>query len=175
MAGTAKEYAEALFALSLERERKDEYARQAELVRACFNDSPKLAELLSSPEISLEERYGVIDGAFGGLYEDIVNFLRILTKKNRIRLIPDILLEYERLYNESERVITARVTSAQELSAEEKERLNEALERRFKATVVCSYALDQTLIGGFKVEADGVLIDGSVKKKLLALKDVIKK
>ena len=65
------------------------------------------------------------------------------------------------------------MTSALELTEEEKTKLSSGLEKRFRSTVEAEYVIDESLIGGILIEADGKVIDGSVRTRLRDIKDVM--
>ena len=173
MTKTAKEYAEALFSLSVEKNAKKEYYDELLSVRDVFRAEEDFLAFLSSPDITLEEKLDLLKRAFGDYSEDLLSFLCLLTEKKRISLFNDIASEYEALYTESEKKIKAVVTSAAKLSDDEKERLLRKLEKKFGRKVECEFFTDSALIGGLIVEAEGNVIDGSVKSEIQKIKEVI--
>lgn len=68
-----------------------------------------------------------------------------------------------------------RSQSAVELTAEEKQKLTEKLEKLCGHGVVAEYETDKNVIGGLVVRMDDILIDGSVETKLKQIKEVIEK
>ena len=69
----------------------------------------------------------------------------------------------------------ARIVSAVELSAAQKRALVEKLERQSGKRVEPEYIVDETLLGGLVVEMEGRVLDGSLKKDLQQVKEVIEK
>ena len=51
--------------------------------------------------------------------------------------------------------------------------LRQKMERRIGHEVTLKCRVDPALIGGIRVEADGLVIDGSIRNKLEQIKDVI--
>ncbi len=84
-------------------------------------------------------------------------------------------MQYKKLLNELSRVSTAQVTSAVELSEEEKSALKEKLEKLIGHTVIPEYSVDTAILGGLIVEIDGRVMDSSLQKHLKDVKDVISK
>ena len=118
------EYAEALFLLSCEQGKSEEYLKDLRLVGEALQSDGELLLLLRSPNLSHEEKDGVIDAIFGArLQEDTVSFLKLLCQKGRAELLPLCIADFERLYNEINRVVVAEVTSAVPLTEAEKEKL----------------------------------------------------
>ena len=108
MTKIAKEYAEALFSLSVEENAKKEYYEELLSVRDAFRNENDFLSFLSSPDIKLEEKLDLLKRAFGEDKEYVLSFLCLLTEKKRISAFYDIVSEYETLYAESEKKIKAQ-------------------------------------------------------------------
>ena len=167
------EYAEALFLLSCEENKKEEYLRDLGIVKEALTE--EYIMLLRSPEISKEEKLGLIDAAFEGrVLEHIVSFLKLACENGRAELLPMCIENYEKLYNRVNKVIVARVTSAVELTEEEKAKIIAALEKKSGHRVELLCTVDQSVIGGVIISTEDVVIDGSLRRKIHDVKEVIK-
>jgi F-type H+-transporting ATPase subunit delta len=65
--------------------------------------------------------------------------------------------------------VVAEVRVARELSAEELERVTEALSRRVGASVQVSVTVDERILGGVVARVGDLLLDGSVQTQLASL------
>ena len=176
MAEMNKEYGEALFALAKELGKENEYAIALECVTEVFSGNPEYIDFLSSPGIALEERLDALEKAFeSAVPENIISFMQLLCERGRIRSIAGCAEEYKKLLDVQNSVSTACVTSAVELTEEEKEKLKDKLEVKCGHSVILECTTDKSIMGGIMVEIDGKLIDGSLKNRLLEVKDVISK
>ena len=176
MTDIGKEYGTALFMLAAEcgAEAKREYAASLKLVSDTFRAEPSYAELLASPALPLGERLSIIDAAFGErLPEHVLSFIKLLCEKGRMACFPSAVDEYTALLDASERISNARVTSAVELTEDEKSKLHARLCERLKAEVKIEYFIDEGLLGGLIVEVDGTVIDGSLRHRLREVKEVM--
>lgn len=173
MKKTAKEYAEALFLLSVENDAKKEYYDDLLAIRVVFRREGDFLEILSSPDIRLDEKLDLLMSAFGVFNENVLSFLCLITEKKRISTFYDIVDEYEILYTESERKIKVKIVSATELTEETREKLVLKLENKFARKVECDFSIDKSLIGGLVIEAEGNIIDGSVRSEIQKIKEVI--
>ena len=72
------------------------------------------------------------------------------------------------------KVYSAKVTSAQELSEEEKSNLIKKLSKVKGGRIEAEYLVDEKLIGGVIVEIEGTVMDGSLRRRLQQVKEVIK-
>lgn len=174
MTEVSKEYGAALFMLACENEKKDEYADGLSIISNAFYENPGYIEFLSSPGVAVEERLGAIEQAFAEyVCADVLSFIKLLCEKGRMSLFPEAAQEYNALLEESRRVIKVRVSSAVELTDEEKQKIATKLESKFKSGIESEYIIDESLIGGIVIEADGKILDGSLRSRLHDIKDVI--
>ena len=90
-----------------------------------------------------------------------------------MRILETCLHEYMKLYNESKRVSWAHVTSAVPLTAEQKTALRLKLEKQSGRNVLLECTVDKTMLGGVVVEMDGKILDGSLRRRLQEVKEVI--
>ncbi len=174
MTDIAKEYGAALFALSLEENKKSEYRDCIETLRSVFLENPEYIDFLSSPAIPLSERLEAVLEAFSGtLVEGLVSYLLLLVQKGRIGVLFDSLDEFFSLYDKSEKVLKAKVVSAVSLTDEEKERLKQKLEKTYLCKILAEFEISPLVLGGLVVELDGTVLDGSIKKGLSEVKEVM--
>ena len=168
------EYAEALFLLSCEEKSEEKYLSDLRLVKKIFEKEPEYLELLHSPSIGKEEKLNLIESAFGGsVNEHVVSFLKLLCENNRIEQLFPCFEVYEKLYNQVKRVIVATVTSAIELTEDEKSRIKSRLEKKLGHGVELICKVNEKILGGIIIETDDTVIDGSLKRKMRDVKEVI--
>jgi len=175
MSEIASEYAKALFMLASEKESTLEYKNALETVDGLLKDNPAYVDFLYTFAIPLEERLKALEDAFSTLIpRDVLSFLKILCEKKHITEFGECVEYYCALYNEIDKILNVKVTSAVELTDSQKARLKEKLENKYNKSVVIEYVTDESIIGGIVLETDGKIIDSSIKKHLKDIKDVIK-
>ena len=175
MTSIGKEYGAALFMLASEKGARREYYEGLQRIAAVFEAEPSYPEMLACPAIPKKERLNAIAAAFSDLAEHLLSFLQLLCEKGRIAVFPEAVEEYKALLDASERVLTARVTSARTLSEGERERLLARLSHRFGGSVTAEYSVDPALLSGLIVELDGRVLDGSLRHRLDEAKEVMNK
>lgn len=174
MTDIAKEYGAALFLLAKEEGKADDYARDLELVRGVFEENPAYAVLLSSPNIAKKERASLLEDAFGDALEgDVLSFLKLLCEKEHILLFNSCKAAYDELLSEDRKVSVATVKSAVPLTDTEKKTLIQKLEALSGRTVDAYYTVDESLLAGVVIEIDDKILDGSLKRQIRNLKEVI--
>lgn len=170
------EYASALFMLAQEEHCEKDICEALTEVLKLFGESPEYIEFLASPSIPMEERLSAIDKAFeNNIHEYAVSFLKVLTERSAIRSFASCVKVYSELYREADKLSVARVTSAVELTEDEKTKLKSKLETLSKRTVILECVCDKSIIGGLIIEIDGKIMDGSVRHKLSEVKEVMQK
>jgi F-type H+-transporting ATPase subunit delta len=97
------------------------------------------------------------------------NFLRVMAENERLLVLPLVLEHFLALKAEFEREITVDVTSAVEITVEQKTTLSAALEKRLARKVKLNCIVDVNIVSGLIIKAADMVIDGSVQGKLSRL------
>ena len=171
-----REYASALFTLAVEEGKQKEYFASLETVKTVLAENGEYMDFLNSFSIPKSERIDAIEEAFGKSIEEyVVSFIKLLCEKDRISEFFECVEIYKELLDLYENVSVAKVTSSIELKDEEQNKLKEKLEKSYGKKVVLDIKVDKSLLCGIVVEIDGKIIDGSIKKSLGNVKEVISK
>ena len=127
-------------------------------------------QLLTDPGLAEQKKAEVILECTGqSVSEEQRNFLMILADNRRLALLPEIATLFNSFRAELERTIDINVSSAFELTAEQQQKLAEALSRKLDRNVQIEAAVDKSLIGGLVVRTGDLVIDASVRGKLTKL------
>jgi len=159
----ARPYARAAFAVAREQGRVPEWSEALGFAALAVAE-PSLRELLGHPSLDAARLAALLAPDDAGETERA--FFRLLADNRRVALLPEIADLFAALRAEAERVIKARVTTAAPAQADEIAAIRTALERRFGRTVELETAIEPELIGGVRVEAGDIVIDGSLRGKL---------
>lgn len=174
MTEMSREYAEALFALAYEENAVKEYSDSLCMIADIMFENPEYIYFLAYPGIALTERLQALDDAFSGKIADyILCFMKLLCEKGHIKLFNNCVREYRKLSDASQHFTVARVTSAVELTFSEKERITAKLEEITEKRTAIEFYIDPAVIGGIIIETEGRVIDGSLRRYLQQIKDVI--
>lgn len=175
MKETYIEYAEALFQLAKEKGKVKEYLESLKEILGIVEQNKEYTEFLSSPAIPLTKRLDAVDEAFlGKVPDDIVSLLKILIKNGRILNLKECIGGFLKLEMIFSNALKAEVVSSVPLTDEQKLKLKEKLEKKYSKKIDAAFYEDKSLIGGIKVVIEDEVLDGSVKKRLENLKEVIK-
>ncbi len=176
MSDAAKEYGGALFALAEEEGISDQILADVRAVRELLKEEPGYLKLLSTVSILKSDRVALIDQAFSGnVHPYLCSFLKLLTERGHSSTILSCCDVYEDLYCEANHIIRADVISAVPLTEEQKQRLQDTLNRRTGKNVEIAYEIDPNLIGGMKVTVDGTLLEDTIRARLDHFRDKLDK
>lgn len=165
-------YAEALFEIARAQNKIDELEEELRSVNSVVAASRELQKVLYHPQIAPEEKKGILKAIFEGkVSATTVNFLYLLVDHKREAFLKDIVTFFTSLADRARNVVQVQVTSAVELTAEEKGKLKETLEKATRKNVRAEYSVDPSLIGGVVVRIGDRVIDGSVKTRLAGMRE----
>ncbi len=165
-------YAQGLYTLAQEEHIADEILQQLTVLKDTV--STQYLELLSTPALSKEERCGLLDAAFRDkVHIYVLNFMKILTEKGYIRHFSGCCHAFRQQYNEDRGILQVKAVSAVELTAAQQEKLRQTLERKTGKTVQLLCAVDPGVLGGVRLDYDGVRIDGTVERRLDAVRKLL--
>ncbi len=168
VAGT---YGEALFDLALENKSLDEIEEEIKAVKVVFKENMELIKLLNHPKITKEEKVAFIETIFKGrVSDDVTGFLVIIIKKGRYDEISEIFDYFLAKVREHKKIGVAYVTSAIELSEQEKEKIkNKLLATTKYVQFEMNYKVDASILGGLIIRIGDRVVDSSLKSKLNTL------
>jgi len=165
-APSARRYAQAVFQLAVEGKNLDGWADDlAALARAIEN--AEFVALLDSPHLSPVQKRKLINDALGKAVGPLpLNLISLLASRNYVRLVPDILDEYEGLLYAHRGIVLGEVISAVPLEPQQLDaiatRLSEVVGRQVRVTA----RVDPGVLGGFIAKVGDRVLDGSAKTKL---------
>jgi len=171
----SKEYTEAIFALSSEENCCGDVSSSLNMMADIFEKNDEYAHLLSSPAIPVDERLSLIDEAFSSVHEYALSFLKLLCEKNIVSVFPQCVKEFNNMLASSKSISYAAVTTAIELTDNERHKLVSKLEKMCGNEVQLEEKIDPSLLGGIVIEVDGKILDASIRQHLSDVKDVIAK
>src|SRR6185503_17809564 len=126
--------------------------------------SEDLRRLVRSPVFSREEQGGAMAAVLDrlGVSQLTRNFVGLVAQKRRLFELGDIITAFERIVATQRGELSAEVTSAQTLKAEQLTALAGTLKDSFKRDVRLSTQVDPSLLGGLVVKVGSRQIDSSL-------------
>ena len=145
----------------------DDIRTDLNTVKQIVASSYDLKNVLENITVSTDVKNSIIDDVFKTqINEKIVNFLKILTDKNKFSEFYDIQAAFEAIYNDFKGIKPVSVTSAIMLDDEQKSRIIDKLQTKLNKQVIAEWKLDESIIGGLIIKIDDNVINSSLKNKL---------
>jgi F-type H+-transporting ATPase subunit delta len=170
-----KKYARGLVRTLKEEEEFLAFRQQLKNLVDLMATRPEVNFGLTSPFVPRTRRLEIIKklGEQHQFDRRMVNFLSLLVENERMFLLKDILKELETSWAEEHGFAVMEISSAVELTDEEKEKLRQTLEKIERKPVRLSFRLDPEIIGGLVLKKGNIFYDVSIKGHLLKLKEII--
>lgn len=174
MTKTAQYYGDALYELARDEQLSAQILQQIMAVRGAFARDPEYIKLLSSPSIPKKERCEILQKDFSGLLQPyLLNFMLLLTERGLIREFAGCCDEYRRRYNEDNGILEVVALTAIPLSQPLSHKLRAKLEQVTGKTIDLSNRVDASVLGGIRLEMDGMQLDSTVRRKLNDIRETL--
>jgi F-type H+-transporting ATPase subunit delta len=162
----ARPYAEAAFEVAKANGDIDAWADGLGRLGSIVDD-PQIAAQIGSPNASSDQLRDLLFGIAGeGLTAHLQNLVRVLAENKRLIVLPDIARLFDQMKTAADGLRHIEITSAFPMDDSERSELAEQLKAHFGADVELTIAEDPDLIGGIKVRAGDIVIDGSLRGRL---------
>jgi len=166
----ARSYGEGVYALAEKHKLHDEFLRGFAALDVVLADRT-VRIFLESPRVATAVKKQVLRKVLGDrVHALFLNFLLLVLDKRRQRLYAAIAHAYRALVDEAAGRLHVQVTVAREPSAEIEQEIRERLSAIFAKDVVPHITIDDKLLGGIVVRAGDEIIDGSLRRRLVALR-----
>lgn len=164
----ARPYAQAAFELARDAGQLDSWSDALASAAAVIADE-QVAGLIDAPGTDSRQLIALISdiaARSGAPADQLNNLLRLLSENRRLKALPEISGAFDALKAETENRVEVTLTAASPVDEATQARIVEALKKRFGRDVSLSFELDEKLIGGARLQADDLVIDGSVRAGL---------
>lgn len=168
----SRRYARALYDLAQSKNVADKVFAELRVLGEVLASQPDIKEFVLSPLISPAQKMKAFEGALAGkVSEELLSTLRLLTDKNRLEILEQVVLAYEAISDEAHGVTRGVVRSAAPLTAEDRRRVEETVNRVTKKKVILTFEEDPSLLGGMVTQVGGWTFDDSLKSHLNKLSE----
>ncbi|MCA8959725.1 MAG: ATP synthase F1 subunit delta [Planctomycetes bacterium] len=170
----AKIYARALLEVGQERNEADDYASELTTLHDDVLSDGDFRVFFESPKIPRHEKDKVLVRALEGkVSEPVLNLLRVLVKRGRQFLFPEIAEAYTTLNDEARGRTHVWITTARPLSATSKDRVVGLLRQKLGKEIIPEERVDEDLLGGMTIRVGDVVVDGSVRSRLNEVRELV--
>jgi len=162
----ARPYAKAIFDLAVESNNLQQWSNFLSDLTIVLQDKI-FTNFVHNPLLNYEQLTNlfitVADKSLGTVGR---NFIQVLAKHRRLDIFLELASIYEELCFEYEQIARIKVISAYELTVEQRQKLELALQKRLQKKIVLEYGINKTLLGGLVIYMGDNVIDSSLRNKL---------
>ena len=165
-------YAKALYKVAQEEGvTKDVYLQMKRLSES-YEALPELKKTVDNPFLPVSDREKVLLSASGASKGGCLDkFILMVIKNNRECFMREISLAYGKIYREANNIAQVNITTAVELPNDKLSQIVEVIQAQLNGkTVEETVTVDSSLIGGFKVQVDSMVLDTSISNELKKLR-----
>lgn len=136
----------------------------ANLVR----ENKELRHVWENPSIPADQKRAVLDGIVkrAGISHPVRNFVAVVMDKGRMKFFGEIVEQFREDLNQQLGIADAEITTARNLSTEERAELERDLARATGKKIKARYDENRAILGGVIARVGSTVFDGSVKGQL---------
>lgn len=172
---TAKRYAKALSELCKPGDLENTEAALKNF-SAIWQENQELRNALSNPAFDIDSRIAASGEVAKGIKPNdkiFANFISLLCKNGRISEINLVYQAFSEIVTEIKKLLSLKVFSAFEISNEEKNSFASHIQREFGSIASVEWSIETEIIGGLRIRAGDMLLDGSLKGALEKLEKAL--
>ena len=165
---TTRKYARALAEVAFELGNADQVARELAAFADIHAKNRELSDALANPAYPLAIKQEIVRevAARMKLTPIVLNFLLLLVERSRIGQLDSMQEGYQSVLDEHAGVVRVLVTAPHKLGDATRKGLEKALQKLTGDQVRMEYQLDESLIGGIRLQIGSTVYDGSVRTQL---------
>jgi F-type H+-transporting ATPase subunit delta len=150
-------------------------AQETRALAALVASSRELREVWEAPSITADQKRRVLDAivAQQGFSKPVRNFVAVLIDHRRIHFLGPIVEQFEKELSSRLGFAEAEITSARELTPDERHALESQIEKLTGNRVLARYSKDTSILGGAIVKIGSTIYDGSVHGQLQRIREAI--
>ena len=172
----AGRYAKSLLDLAIEQKQLDAVYDDIKFLRSICKSNPDFVALLKSPVIKVDKKEKIIESITNGRVTALTSlFIQLLVRKTRESNLPEIVLAFVEQYNKLKDIHHVKITTAVPMSTDAEQSILSKLRSNTPIQhIELETLVEDELIGGFKLEVGGTLVDATILRDLNDVKKQFK-
>jgi F-type H+-transporting ATPase subunit delta len=148
---------------------------EAQQIATLARESKVLREVWDTPSVPVEQKRAVLDSIVkrAGISQTVRNFVAVLIDHRRTRFLSDMVAQSARELDQRLGFAQAEITTARELSTDERGGLEGDLAQVTGRKIRARYTQDRAILGGAIARVGSTVYDGSVKGQLERIKHLL--
>lgn len=171
----ARVYAKSLFEVAKEKGTLDVVREQVGQFSEALSDNPELSTFFFSPYFSTAEKKDGLEKAVSDADPTVLNVLELLLENHRMPAIHRLRREYDRLWDEENKLLPVDITSAVALDEDVVRRLGDQIGEQTGRKVQLNAHVDPDVLGGIILRVGNQILDASIRNRLDQLRRSVAK
>lgn len=170
MSRAAIRYAKAILDIAQTSGKAEAINNDMNSIITAVAESAELKDFLSSPVIKMEVKKSALSEIFSNVQAETQSLFNLLFENKRYEILESIAVQYTKLYDVSNGVEVAKVTTAFPITAELETKVLAKIAEFSKNKITIENIVDPSIIGGFILRVGDQQYNASVASKLSELK-----
>jgi ATP synthase F1 delta subunit len=168
-----RRYALALYEMCKEAGNIETVLEELDEIVEEMDNNEGLKKIIRNPQITKHNKKRIFEELFKGKIEDeLLSFLLLLIDKGRILYLREKYNQFKLVYLKNNNTVVAKIKSVIPLNDTEREAIKSKLENRYEKNIIIEEEIDKSLLGGMLISVGDETIDGTIKTKLMDLKNI---
>ncbi|MCJ8277727.1 MAG: ATP synthase F1 subunit delta [Bdellovibrionales bacterium] len=174
MSQVGERYAQALYDVASKSNQVEAVAETLTALGEAICSNDDIKKVLLSPLVSETDKVAMLKSAVGSdISKEMATFFDLLAKNNRLASIPEVVTAFENVIARTSGVMTGEVTSATELTNQEKTEVQGIIEKKLSQKVKLHFKVNSNMIGGIEAKVGSYIFEDSIKSHMQKLNDYI--
>ena len=168
----SERYASALYDLAAEKKIVDLVLEDLTFLQKCIQENKDLKLLAKIPLITSSDKLNIFEKILSKRKADNLTntFLKVISRNKRFAKLSSIISQFMNINSQKRGDVLADVTSADELSDNQKNGIKDQLKQTLGEKLSLSFNVDRKIIGGLIVKVGSKMVDSSLATKINKLK-----
>ena len=163
-------YGRSLFEAAQDADKLDVVREQLGEFADALTEDQQLQVFFFSPYLSSDEKKDGLKKAVTDADPLVLNLLELLIENHRMPVLMRIRREYDRLWDEENKLLPVTITSAVELDDKTVKQIGDRIGEQTGRKVELSSNVDPDVLGGLVVRVGNTVLDASIRHRLEQLR-----
>ncbi len=159
-------YAKALFMMAKEKDIVEKVGADLKELEKRFKVSPLKMQRLLVPLFAVKEQRQELKPFLKGLSKPVQNFVYVLQRYKKLKFFFAMVSAYERRMEEFLGFVPVTIWIASSLTEKERYQIQKKIEEFVDKKILMHIEEKPSLLGGFQIQINSILIDGSILNAL---------
>jgi F-type H+-transporting ATPase subunit delta len=159
-------YARSLFEAALDQDKLDVVREQLGEFADALDGDRDMQVFFFSPYFSTQEKQDGLHKAVDGAESIFLNFLELLLENHRMPAIFRLRRNYDRMWEDHNRLLPVEVTAAVELDERTVRHIGDRIAEQTGRKVELSSNVEPDILGGIVVRVGNQVLDASIRNRL---------